>query len=319
MARWFGRRDQRDRGQEGGQPHGGQPHGGQPQKPLLEQLAEAMGVGVAGPVNDIHLSPTQHKVHDAMITRPSGLVAVLESLSQCSQLIPPGVVENPTTLEVPVTGHNVVLSLVNDAKGPVVVTDLRAVFTSFLTYDFPAQLFASAPGPMAVLTEDLRTSAEESVGGNRPLEKPHYEVHLSAGVRPLVVEALLPDGERPREQVPVPLTLEPGGTARIVLAPVTHLPECIGWRLVLRWLEDGAELYAAWDLLVTGNTCWRQTDPAGESGPRPAGDLGHWDPHTYYRKGHDIYHDRLEMTVQPTPAWSDAIRRAREQATPPTP
>lgn len=189
-------------------------------------------------------------------------------------------------------------------------TDLRAVYTPFTRCDFPAQLVASASGPNLVLSEDLRPAAEDSASGYRPLEKPHYEVHLD-GVRPLVVEALLPAGERPRKHVGVPLSLDPDESARIVVTPVTTLSSCIGWRLLIRWQEDGADLYAAWDLRVTGNTCWTVSAPGGARRFMPVARLGHWDPHSYYQGGHSVYNEHLTMTAQTNPAWLEAVRRPR--------
>jgi hypothetical protein len=278
------------------------------QKPPMskaQEYAEALGASVSAPVNKIHAAPTQHHLLDSLVTRPSGLVAVLESLSQCSQLIPPGALGNPTPVEVPVSGHNLVLTLINRSDRSISISGVRAVYTSAVEYDFPAQLCATPPGPMLVYTEDLRRPAENAVDGYQRLQKPHLEVHLG-GFRPLIVEALLPDGDRARE--PASLTVASNQTSRIVFSPVTHLPECIGWRLVIRWQEDGSELYAAWDLHATGFVGWTVTAANGEARVRPVSELGHWDPRALWQDGYTSYDEHLTTSSQPDPAWLDAVR-----------
>ncbi|WP_229904387.1 hypothetical protein [Lentzea cavernae] len=185
---------------------------------------------------------------DSLITRPGGLVAVLETVSQCSQLIPPGALGNAEPVEVPVSGHNLVLTLINRS--------------------------------------DL-------------------EVHLD-NVRPLIVEALLPDGERASGAAP--LTVGARRAETVVLCPVTSRQACVAWRLVIRWHEDGEVLHSAWDLVATGYVGWTTTAPDGEAVPRPLNQLGHWDPMSTWQDGGTSYDEHLAMIVTPDQAWLDAIR-----------
>jgi hypothetical protein len=269
---------------------------------------------VVAVANNVHPAPTQHQLLVSRVSRPSGLMAVLETMSQCSQLVPPGIVDSPTPLVVPVTGHNLVLSFFNRSAASVTITDLRGVFLWIAECDFPAQLKTSPPSaiPPLVLSEDLRSAAEESENGYKDLEVPHYEVHLD-GPRPMIVEALLPGGQRPREHVPFPMSLDPGQNARVILAPVTSLPYCIGWRLLVNWLEDKSRLLAGWDLTVTGFTGSSLFTAGSEPQPSPVADLGHWDPHSYYEAGETTYEEYLTMTVQPSPAWLQAVRAEGER------
>lgn len=270
-----------------------------------EQVARELGRAVHAPVNKVHAAPTQHHLVESLITRPSGLIAILESVSQCSQLVPPGALGNAEPAEVPISGHNLVLTLINRSDGTITVSAIRAVYRSLVEYAFPAQLCATPPGPMLVYADDLQKPAEQAQEGYRRLQVPHFEVHLGVH-RPLIVEAVLPDGEPARE--PAELTVPARTATRIVLAPVTFRPECISWRLVIRWQEDGDDLHSAWDLLATGEVGWSVSSPDGGSRSRPLADFGHWDPVSLWEDGCTSYDEHVGMIVTPDPAWLDAIR-----------
>ncbi|MFJ8958857.1 hypothetical protein ACIRG5_05665 [Lentzea sp. NPDC102401] len=270
-----------------------------------EQIARELGAAVHAPVNKIHAAPTQRHLVESLITRPSGLVAILESVSQCSQLVPPGALGNPDPVEVPISGHNLMLTLINRTDRAITVSAVRAVYRSVIEYDFPAQLCATPPNPTLVYGEELEQSAAHAAEGYRSLEKPHLEIHLD-GHRPLIVEALLPDGERARD--PAPLTVGAHRAERVVLSPVLRRRNCVGWRLVIRWHEDGDDLHSAWDLLATGSTGWSVTSADGEVRARPLSRFGHWDPVSLWEDGCTSYDEHLGMISTPDPAWLDAVR-----------
>lgn len=271
-----------------------------------EQLAQMLGGPVHGPVNDIHPAPTQRRLVESLITRPSGLVAILESVSQCSQLIPPGALGNPEPVEVPISGHNLVLTLINRSDRTITVTALRAVYTSVTEYDFPAQLCAFPQAPDLSYDDGLTQATEHARDGFQHLQKPHLEVHFS-GHRPLIAEALLPSGERARE--PARLSVRAGQAEEIVLSPVLSRRDCVGWRLVIRWREIGDDLYSSWDLMATGFVGWTACSPNGEVRPRPLDRFGHWDPVSLWQDGCTSYDEHLGMIATPDQAWLDAVRR----------
>ncbi|SEQ96362.1 hypothetical protein [Lentzea albida] len=270
-----------------------------------EHYARELGARVHAVSNKIHPAPTQRRLVDSLITRPGGLVAVLESVSQCSQLVPPGALGNQVPVEVPVSGHNLVLTLINRSDRPITVSGVRAVLRSVTEYEFPAQLCSTPPRTTLAYGEDLRTSTENAREGFQNLKRPHLEVHLD-GVRPLIAEALLPDGERVGE--PAPLTVGARRAETVVLCPVTTRTGCVSWRLVIRWHEDGDVLHSAWDLLATGFSGWTITSPDGGVVSRPLDQLGHWDPVTTWEGGGTFYDEHLGLAVTPDQAWLDAIR-----------
>jgi hypothetical protein len=267
-----------------------------------------------GPITDrpfgAYSMPTRTEWHAALqSTLDFELVAAAATRSQVVFLIAPGSDVGAQPAEIPLSGHNVVLALVNNAEEPVTIdlidAELRGV--QHLNPIGVMQSSRSESHPL-VLSEDLLPSVEEAVAGYRSLYLPHVEILLDTP-RPVLQVAAAPDGTPVRGPLYVPFTIKADEAIRLVLAPVTQLPALVTWRLFLHATLASRDAWFGWDFMVTGFTGSSVLQPNADPVPATVADMAadHWDPYTYIadeRLPHEADH-HLRYTMVANPLWLD--------------
>ncbi|MEV6549076.1 tetratricopeptide repeat protein [Streptomyces sp. NPDC051597] len=196
------------------------------------------------------------------------------SRSQLALIGPPGSGTGSDAAFIPLTGHNLVLSLTADGPSEVTLVRLEARVTERASLVADGVSMAHSRVPDMVLSPDLLESIQRSVEAYEPLRRPDFEVLLDDGpaaVRPV-------DQDAPA----LPLTVPRGGGVTLVLAPLTASGAWVHWRLDAEIVCDGRTYSPRWELTVTARTGISTYQPGGASTSTPVHQLhpDHWDPAT---------------------------------------
>ncbi|MFK8906036.1 tetratricopeptide repeat protein [Streptomyces sp. YS-3] len=186
---------------------------------------------------------------------------------------PPGSGAGSEAVFIPLTGHNLVLSLTADGPSDVTLVRLEARVTQHASLVADGVSVAHRRVPDMVLSPDLLESVQRSVEAFEPLRRPDFEVLLDDG----------PAAVRPVDEgaPALPLTVPGGGSATLVLAPVTGSGAWVHWRLDAAIERDGRTDNPSWELTVTA-TSGLSTHHPGGGAPTEASVQqffpDHWDP-----------------------------------------
>lgn len=173
-----------------------------------------------------------------------------------ARLIPPSSARGPEAVQVPVSGHSLVLEVQADPAADAEITALRAEVIERLPLD---------------------AESSQRVEDDEPLETPQFEVLLDADP-PIVRPTLGEDGQPLHRDITLPVQVPADGRLlRLVLAPVTDATELLRWRLTAELRHAGPDT-VSWDLLITGDTGWRTFVPGGQAPriTRPEEASDHW-------------------------------------------
>ncbi|MFG2143271.1 tetratricopeptide repeat protein [Streptomyces sp. NPDC048696] len=184
----------------------------------------------------------------------------------------PGSGTGAEAVHIPLTGHNVVLSLTADGSRDVTLVRLDAQVTEHRPLAVDGISMAHRRVPDMVFSPDLLESIQRSVEAYEPLARPDFDVLLDGD--PGAVRRL-------GDTAPaLPLTVPAGGAATVVLAPVTGAQHWVHWRLTAEIVCDGRTYTPSWSLTVTAQTGLSAFHPGGARTPASVHEQfpDHWDP-----------------------------------------
>ncbi|MFF3166986.1 tetratricopeptide repeat protein [Streptomyces sp. NPDC003273] len=192
--------------------------------------------------------------------------------SHIAHIASPGLLGTAEAVHIPLTGHNLLLSLTATGQDQVVLRSLRAEVTDRLPLRADGISFARQAMPDLVMSADLLESAQRAVRAYRPLRSPDVVVLLDSAPAPELAEA----GADPA----LPLTAAPGTSADLTCAPVTDDGRWVRWRLTARIECAGRVWRPWWDLTVTATTGLSRFSPDAAPEPQPVHTLfpDHYDP-----------------------------------------
>ncbi|WP_406378579.1 tetratricopeptide repeat protein [Streptomyces sp. NBC_01618] len=166
--------------------------------------------------------------------------------SQLAHIASPGLLGTPEAVHIPLTGHNLLLSLAATGEDEVVLRTLRAEVTGRLPLRVDGTSFARSRMPDMVLSADLLESAQRAARAYRRLRGPDVAVLLDPSPAPVLAEL----GANPV----LPLAAMPGESAALTCAPVTDDGRWVRWRLTAEIVCAGRVWRPWWDLTVTATT-----------------------------------------------------------------
>jgi tetratricopeptide (TPR) repeat protein len=193
--------------------------------------------------------------------------------SQLALIAPPGVSGGPEALHIPVTGHNLVVTIAADRTDIITVNGIGAVVTN--RSSLPGSLDLSQAHkkiPETVFSPDLLESIIRSVAGYQRLSDPDAAILLDeAPPRFAMLHAAV---------AAPPFQVQPGEPVSIVLAPYTESQDLVRWRLVMRFEYNSRVDTPYWDLMLTAETGMSVYFPHGESESISVREIhpDHWDP-----------------------------------------
>ncbi|MGW6978374.1 SEL1-like repeat protein [Streptomyces sp. NPDC054932] len=249
--------------------------------------------------------------------------------SQLAHLASPGLLGTPEGVYVPLTGHNLLLSLTTTGQDEVVLRSLRAEVTDRLPLRVDGALIAWPRVPDLALSADLLESAQRAARAYRRLRSPDVAILLDPSPAPALAEL---------DADPVlPLTAAPGETANLTCAPVTDDGRWVRWRLTAEIVCAGRIWQPWWDLTVTANARLTRFTAHAAPVPQPVHDVypDHYDPRypggrpgteseaeqTFYLSAHSSQDGEgwLQMPSRPDPdpeppGAAEAIQRALDLA-----
>ncbi|GGY23587.1 tetratricopeptide repeat protein [Streptomyces djakartensis] len=192
--------------------------------------------------------------------------------SQLTLIASPGLLGLPEAVHIPLTGHNLLLSLTATGQDEVALRSLRAEVTDRLPLRADGVSLARPRMPDMVLSADLLESAQRAARAYRRLRHPDVAVLLDASTAPVLAEL----GADPL----LPLTAAPGTSANLTCAPVTDDGRWVRWRLTAEIVCAGRVWRPWWDLTVTATTGFSaySADAAPEPQPVHAPYPDHYDP-----------------------------------------
>ncbi|MFC5637361.1 tetratricopeptide repeat protein [Streptomyces bullii] len=192
--------------------------------------------------------------------------------SQLTLIASPGLLGTPEAVHIPLTGHNLLLSLTATGQEEVVLRSLRAEVTDRLPLRVDGASLARSRMPDLVLSADLLESAQRAARAYRRLRSPDVAVLLEPSPAPVLAEL----GADPV----LPLTATPGASAGLTCAPVTDDGRWVRWRLTAEIVCAGRIWRPWWDLTVTATTGFAAF--SGDAAPvaQPVHELypDHYDP-----------------------------------------
>ncbi|WP_220212143.1 tetratricopeptide repeat protein, partial [Streptomyces sp. WELS2] len=192
--------------------------------------------------------------------------------SHVAHLASPGLLGNPETVHIPLTGHNLLLTLTATGTDEVVLRSLRAEVTDRLPLRADGLSLARTRMPDLVMSADLLESAQRAVRAYRRLRRPDVAVLLDSSPAPLLAGAGTDSA--------LPLTAAPGASATLVCAPVTDDGRWVRWRLTAEIMCAGRVWRPWWDLTVTATTGLARFSPDAAPTHAPVHALypDHYDP-----------------------------------------
>jgi hypothetical protein len=226
----------------------------------LDLIAGILVVGMIGVFVVAKLARRKHA--EPAIDSPAPMAvpprARISVRPHLARVMPPSSARGPEAVQVPVSGHSLVLEFQADPGAHAEITALRAEVIERLPLD---------------------ADSSQRVEDDEPLETPQFEVLLDADP-PIVRTTLGEDGQLLHPDVTLPVEVpDAGRVLRLVLAPVTDAMELLRWRLTTE-LRHAGHHTLSWDLLITGDTGWRTFVPGGEAPriTRPEEVADHWGP-----------------------------------------
>ncbi|MFF9585594.1 hypothetical protein [Streptomyces achromogenes] len=244
--------------------------------------------------------------------------------SHVTHIASPGLLGHPETVHIPLTGHNLLLTLTATGPDEVVLRTLRAEVTDRLPLRADGVALARPRMPDLVMSADLLESAQRAVRAYRRLRSPDVTVLLDPSPAPVLAQAGTDSA--------LPLTAAPGASATLTCAPVTDDGRWVRWRLTAEITCAGRVWRPWWDLTVTATTGLARFSPDAAPTPAPVHALypDHYDPgdperhrapsetdRTFQVVAHTSRDGRgvLEMPSRPEPGpeppgAAEAIRRA---------
>ncbi|MFH9677638.1 tetratricopeptide repeat protein [Streptomyces sp. NPDC017405] len=192
--------------------------------------------------------------------------------SHLAHIVSPGLLGTPEAVHIPLTGHNLQLSLTATGQGEAVLRSLRAEVTDRLPLRVDGVAIARSRMPDLVMSADLLESAQRAVRAYRRLSSPDIAVLLDVSPAPVLTAA----GADPA----LPLTATPGAGAALTCAPVTDDGRCVRWRLTAE-IECAGRLWRPWwDLTVTATSGVTRFSPDTTPVPESVHTLfpDHYDP-----------------------------------------
>ncbi|MGW8700806.1 tetratricopeptide repeat protein [Streptomyces eurythermus] len=192
--------------------------------------------------------------------------------SQVAHIASPGLLDNPETVHIPLTGHNLLLTLTATGADEAVLRSLRAEVTDRLPLRADGVSLARPRMPDLVMSADLLESAQRAVRAYQRLRRPDVAVLLDASPAPVLAEA--------EADSALPLTAAPGTSATLICAPVTDDGRWVRWRLTAEIVCAGRVWRPWWDLTVTATTGLARFSPDAAPAPAPVHALypDHYDP-----------------------------------------
>lgn len=192
--------------------------------------------------------------------------------SHVAHLASPGLLGHPQAVHIPLTGHNLLLTLTATGTDEVVLRSLRAEVTDRLPLRADGVSLARTRMPDLVMSADLLESVQRAVRAHRRLRGPDVAVLLDASPAPVLTEAGAGSA--------LPLTAAPGTNATLTCAPVTDDGRWVRWRLTAEIVCAGRVWRPWWDLTVTATTGLTRFGPDAAPTPAPVHALypDHYDP-----------------------------------------
>ncbi len=244
--------------------------------------------------------------------------------SHVAHIASPGLLGTPEAVHIPLTGHNLLLTLTATGPDEVVLRSLRAEVTDRPPLRADGVALARPRMPDLVMSADLLESAQRAVRAYRRLRSPDVAVLLDHSPAPVLAEA--------GADTALPLTAAPGASATLTCAPVTDDGRWVRWRLTAEIACAGRVWRPWWDLAVTATTGLARFSPDAAPTPAPVHALypDHYNPRapegqrtpsetdrTFQVVAHTSRDGRgvLEMPSRPEPGpeppgAAEAIRRA---------
>ncbi|MFG2949406.1 hypothetical protein [Streptomyces adustus] len=192
--------------------------------------------------------------------------------SQLLHMASPGLLDASQAVTIPLTGHNLLISLTATGTQEVVLRSLRAEVTDRLPLRADGTSLARPRMPDMVLSADLLESAQRAVQAYQRLRRPDAAIHLDRSpaceLAELGVDPVLP------------LTATPEASATLTCAPVTDDRRWVRWRLTAEIACAGRVWRPWWDLTVTAATGFSRFSPNAAPVPQPVHERypDHYDP-----------------------------------------
>jgi TPR repeat protein len=188
-------------------------------------------------------------LHPVRIVVPSELPDSLpctlrvSTRSHFSVVIAPSPETGPTAFQVPLTGHNLTLTISADSGEDVTVErlDIRRVRHSVLDADGISIIQSQFMPPFSA---DFVDAALQSMAAYRPLRPPDYEIDLDS-----TCLRRLDGAERT-----LPLRVASGDTTSLVVAPITDIRDLVCWTLAADVHCAGNTNRICWEMNVTAQT-----------------------------------------------------------------
>ncbi|MFB7455968.1 tetratricopeptide repeat protein [Streptomyces sp. NPDC056188] len=192
--------------------------------------------------------------------------------SQLMHIASPGLLGNSEAVNIPLTGHNLLVSLTATGEDEIVLRSLRAEVTDRLPLLADGSSLARSRMPDIAMSSDLLESAQRAVRAYRRLLSPDVAIFLDRSP----VTELAELGADPV----LPLTVAPGGSATLTCAPVTQDGRWVRWRLTAEIDCAGHIWRPWWELTVTASTGFSLFSPHAAPVPQPVHKLypDHYDP-----------------------------------------
>jgi Flp pilus assembly protein TadD len=188
----------------------------------------------------------------------------------------------------------------------VVVRDVKAevIDRAALAVDGISRAYRRLPD--FALSADLVQSYERSADSFRPLEIPHFEIHLDCA--PVVMRPAWDSNGGPvREVRPFPLTVPASEEIRLVFAPITDDQRWVRWRFLANIECDGLTASPTWQLTVTAETKMAIFRPHAK--PEWASVRQFYPDHWQVRYRMDKYLSRGESPELPVPHPSETAEK----------
>ena len=198
----------------------------------------------------------------------------IRSHSQLLLVTSPGSDVGPEPVHTPLTGHNLVVSVVADGGAAVVLHGFRAEVTARTALSASGMEIAHDRLPDLALSPDLVESIQGSVSGYRRLRVPDLEVAVDE--RPPAIRPAAGAADRPR----FPVQVAAGAALDLVLAPVTDDLNQVHWRLHVDLECAGVRSAPSCELTLTAQTGIRTYRPHDTPLLSPVRDhfTDHWQP-----------------------------------------
>ncbi|MDF3298417.1 tetratricopeptide repeat protein [Streptomyces tropicalis] len=192
--------------------------------------------------------------------------------SQLTLIASPGLADHSAeAVRIPLTGHNLLLSVSPTGPDEVVVRSLHAEVTDRRPLSADGVSSARPRMPDMVMSADLLESVQRAVQAYRRLRSPGIALDLDG--HPVAAVSL-------GGAAVLPLTVAPGASGLLVCAPVTDDRRWVHWRLHAEIECAGRILRPHWDLTVTAASGLSRFSAGAAPEPAPVHHVhpDHWDP-----------------------------------------